>query len=226
MSALVCASTREMASARPPTRAKGRRHQVMASDIVINSGGSVSVSRAAAPSPEIGRWVTHIVLAASDPGSFEHAVTRAMAADSGGGNQGNAIPLAPSTRAIISPAAKTQKAFEAVALQVFISSMLPNDHSGKFSTGSAGNIWKSLLAEKMADKIASTGNLRLVSPAAFSRGMARNTAIPVAPTSHSPRLADITGTTTQAWQAVVVPSEGVSAEGGQSLDTKSIPNGD
>ena len=198
----------------------------MASDIVINSGGTVSVSRAAVPSPETGRWVTTVVLAASDPGSFDHAVTRALAADSGGRIQGNAIPLAPSTRATISPAAKTQKAFEAVALQVFISSMLPNDHTGKFSTGSAGNIWKSLLAEKMADKIASTGNLRLVSPAAFARGMARNTAIPVAPTSQSPRQADTTGTTTQAWQAVVVAPEGARAEGGLSIDTKSIPNGD
>ena len=198
----------------------------MASDIVINSGGTVSVSRAAVQLPEAGRWVTTVVPATGDPGSFDHAVTRAMAAGRGGQIQGNAIPLAPLTRATSSPAAKTQKAFEAVALQVFISSMLPNDHSGKFSTGSAGTIWKSLLAEKMADKIASTGNLRLVSPAAFARGMVRNAATPVAAPGQNPRQADTTGTTTQAWQAVVVAPEAARAEGELNTDRKSNPNGD
>lgn len=59
-------------------------------------------------------------------------------------------------------AGKARKSFEAFALQVFISSMLPKESEKLFGTGSAGKLWQSLMAEKLADQIASSGRLKLL----------------------------------------------------------------
>lgn len=59
-------------------------------------------------------------------------------------------------------AGKARKSFEAFALQVFISSMLPKEGEKLFGTGSAGKLWQSLMAEKLADQIASSGRLKLL----------------------------------------------------------------
>jgi peptidoglycan hydrolase FlgJ len=48
--------------------------------------------------------------------------------------------------------------FEAVLLQNMVESMLPQD-SEMFGSGTAGNVWKSMLAEKVAAEIARTGSL-------------------------------------------------------------------
>jgi len=63
---------------------------------------------------------------------------------------------------------KTQKAFETVALQVFVESRLPDETSKMFGTGSAGKMWKSLLAEKIASQISNDGRISLLPESAFS----------------------------------------------------------
>ncbi len=57
---------------------------------------------------------------------------------------------------------KARKSFEAFALQVFIGSMLPKENSKMFGTGSAGKLWQSLMAEKLAEHIAASGRLKLL----------------------------------------------------------------
>ena len=59
-------------------------------------------------------------------------------------------------------AAKARKSFEAFALQAFIGAMLPKETEKLFGTGSAGKLWQSLMAEKLADQIASSGRLKLL----------------------------------------------------------------
>lgn len=94
--------------------------------------------------------------------SFETVVTRAAAARP---PTIASAPAAISTSAAV-PAAKradkARKSFEALALQVFIGSMLPKENTKLFGTGAAGKMWQATLAEKIADQIAASGRLKLL----------------------------------------------------------------
>lgn len=49
--------------------------------------------------------------------------------------------------------------FESFVLQTFVQSMLPKNASSVFGKGSAGEFWKSMLAEKMGDELARSGQV-------------------------------------------------------------------
>jgi hypothetical protein len=49
--------------------------------------------------------------------------------------------------------------FEALLLQNMVEAMMPKDSEAMFGSGTAGMIWKSMLAEKVAAEIARTGTL-------------------------------------------------------------------
>lgn len=49
--------------------------------------------------------------------------------------------------------------FEAVLLQNMVESMMPSDSEAMFGSGTAGSMWKSMLAEKVAAEIARSGTI-------------------------------------------------------------------
>jgi peptidoglycan hydrolase FlgJ len=49
--------------------------------------------------------------------------------------------------------------FESFVLQSFVQSMLPKNATSVFGKGSAGEFWKSMLAEKMGDELARSGQV-------------------------------------------------------------------
>lgn len=49
--------------------------------------------------------------------------------------------------------------FEAFVLQTFIQEMMPKDAEGVFGSGVAGDFWRSMMAEKMAEQVAERGEL-------------------------------------------------------------------
>ena len=51
------------------------------------------------------------------------------------------------------------KRFEAMVLQTFIQTMLPKDAEGVYGKGLAGDMWKSQLAEHLADVMADRGGI-------------------------------------------------------------------
>lgn len=51
------------------------------------------------------------------------------------------------------------KKFEAMVLQTFISSMMPKNAEGTYGQGMAGDMWKSMMAEKLADTVAEGGGI-------------------------------------------------------------------
>ena len=63
---------------------------------------------------------------------------------------------------------------EAVVLQSFIQSMLPKNAKNVFGKGIAGDIWKSMLAEKLANEVGRSGQVglakRLQAGSAVGRG--------------------------------------------------------
>ncbi|WP_112664680.1 rod-binding protein [Microvirga flavescens] len=49
--------------------------------------------------------------------------------------------------------------FEAFVLQTFIESMMPKDADSVFGKGTAGSIWKSMMAEQIGTQISRTGGI-------------------------------------------------------------------
>ncbi len=49
--------------------------------------------------------------------------------------------------------------FEGFVLRNFIESMLPSQNTSFFGTGTAGNIWRSMLAERIGDEMAKAGGV-------------------------------------------------------------------
>jgi hypothetical protein len=56
-------------------------------------------------------------------------------------------------------AAKARQQFEATLLNSFVNEMMPKEDSSAFGGGYAGDMWRSLLAEKVSDAIAKSGRL-------------------------------------------------------------------
>ncbi|MBZ6079334.1 rod-binding protein [Microvirga puerhi] len=53
--------------------------------------------------------------------------------------------------------------FEAFVLQSFIESMLPKDASATFGKGTAGSVWRSMMAEQIGSQIAKAGGIGIAS---------------------------------------------------------------
>lgn len=54
---------------------------------------------------------------------------------------------------------ETYRKFEAMVLQNFVKSMLPNDSENVFGKGTSGEIWKSMMAEQIGDVLAKGGGI-------------------------------------------------------------------
>jgi hypothetical protein len=59
------------------------------------------------------------------------------------------------------PAHKAAVGLESVLLKTFVDQMLPKDAAGVFGAGVAGDVWKSMLSEKIANEVAKSGALKL-----------------------------------------------------------------
>jgi hypothetical protein len=57
------------------------------------------------------------------------------------------------------PAMKPYRDFEAFVLQSFVQSMLPNEAEDVFGRGTAGAMWKGLLAEQLGKQLARSGGI-------------------------------------------------------------------
>ncbi|SHO63197.1 Rod binding protein [Pseudoxanthobacter soli DSM 19599] len=56
-------------------------------------------------------------------------------------------------------ALKKYQAFEAMALSSFVQEMLPKDAEAVFGSGTAGDVWKTMLAEQIGNQIAAAGGI-------------------------------------------------------------------
>lgn len=56
-------------------------------------------------------------------------------------------------------APEAARKFEAMVLQTFISSMMPKDAESTYGEGMAGDMWKSMMAEKIAGVVAERGGI-------------------------------------------------------------------
>jgi flagellar protein FlgJ len=70
------------------------------------------------------------------------------------------------------------KRFEAMVLQTFIQNMLPKDSASVYGKGMAGDMWKSLLAEKVAEVMADRGGIGIADRVLGERYAAQTEARP------------------------------------------------
>ncbi len=67
----------------------------------------------------------------------------------------------PTLGAAETPAHKAAVGLESVLLKNFVDQMLPKDAVAVFGEGVAGDVWKSMLSEKIANEVAKSGALKL-----------------------------------------------------------------
>jgi hypothetical protein len=99
--------------------------------------------------------------------------------------------------------------FEAFVLQSFVQSMLPKNATTVFGKGSAGEFWRSMLAEKMGDELARSGQVGI------ARRLAAGPSHPVQP-----------ATAVTASPTAVPPPLATTLVGLQSADPESVPRTD
>jgi len=78
---------------------------------------------------------------------------------------------APIIKAMNSNSAVYRK-FEAFVLQMFVESMLPKDASNVFGKGTAGTIWRSMMAEQIGNEMARGNGVGIAKQLAKSRAAA------------------------------------------------------
>lgn len=110
------------------------------------------------------------VINAADPSSVREA-HRALTQKAANGTQSASIEFsiardggaaARTGRGALSPAddaMKTYRDFEAMVLQTFVKSMLPQDAEEIFGEGTAGEIWKGMMAEHLGRMISEGGGI-------------------------------------------------------------------
>lgn len=97
------------------------------------------------------------------------------------------------------PAAASFRRFEAMVMSQFVQSMMPEKAEAVFGTGNAGQIWKSMLAEKVADQAARAGGIGIaqrLATAFAARGQVPEQVAVNAATSSAPSAAAALATAT------------------------------
>lgn len=81
--------------------------------------------------------------------------------------------------------------FEAMVLQTFIQNMLPKDAEGVYGKGFAGDMWKTQMAERLADTIAERGGIgiaKALASAHYLSGAGAEAANPASPNRNKAEL--------------------------------------
>jgi hypothetical protein len=82
-----------------------------------------------------------------------------------------AAPAMPPTTAV-SAAEKAFRGFEAMALASMIEAAMPQEGSAVFGSGTAGHVWKSMLAEQLGTQMAEAGGIGIAKQLASGAGFA------------------------------------------------------
>ena len=116
-------------------------------DIVLEVSRAADPARAAAVAEKLGALARQ---GSETPQDFATALKSAAGP-----------PLAQAAPA--ARAANAQTKLESVFLSQFISEMLPKDAQSVYGQGYAGDMWRSMLAERVADQMAASGRVGIAS---------------------------------------------------------------
>src|SRR5947199_7287229 len=116
-------------------------------DLVLEVSRAADPARAAAVAEKLGALARQ---GADTPQDFATALKAASGP-------------APAPPAPVSRGANAQTKLESVFLSQFISEMLPKDAQSVYGQGYAGDMWRSMLAERVADQMAASGRVGIAS---------------------------------------------------------------
>lgn len=132
------------------------------------------------------------VVRAADPTQVEAA--RARLSSFAGGATSTDFSVALGARPASSPSGKATpeafRKFEAMVLQTFLQSMLPADTESVYGGGVAGQMWQSLLAEKLAETMAERGGIGIAERVLADHYYRGETMVPLQGVSHDPDKPD------------------------------------
>jgi peptidoglycan hydrolase FlgJ len=83
------------------------------------------------------------------------------------------------------------KRFEAMVLQTFIQNMMPKEAENVYGKGMAGDMWKSMLAGKIADVMAERGGIGIADKVLGAHYMDGKEKVAVGPVSGGPGKAEV-----------------------------------
>ena len=99
---------------------------------------------------------------------------------------------AGATRAAKAPDdASTYKKFESMVLQTFIQNMLPKDAESVYGKGMSGDMWKSLMAGKMAEVMSERGGIGIANSLLADHYKDGKKTMPVGPVSRGPEQTEL-----------------------------------
>ncbi len=84
----------------------------------------------------------------------------------------------------------TYKKFESMVLQTFIQNMLPKDTEGVYGKGLSGDMWKSMMADKLAGVMTERGGIGIADSLLAQHYKDGDKTVPVGPLSRGPERSD------------------------------------
>ncbi|WP_189363063.1 MULTISPECIES: rod-binding protein [unclassified Mesorhizobium] len=137
------------------------------------------------------------VARAAEPADIE-AARAALAKRTGGASAafsvdtaGTILSRATADKAEVANPEKKFQRFEAMVLQTFIQNMMPKDTEGVYGKGLAGDMWKSQMAEQLANVMAARGGIGIARSLLADHYMDGKRIVPVGPVSGGPEKAEI-----------------------------------
>ena len=127
-------------------------------DLVLEVSRAADPSRASAVVDKLNALAS---AGAQSPADFAAALN-SVAADAPAPAASAAAP-APRAASPLSREEKARHQLESVFLSQFIGEMLPKDTPSAFGQGYAGDMWRQMLAERVADQMAASGRLGIAS---------------------------------------------------------------
>jgi len=127
-------------------------------DLVLEVSRAADPSRASAVVDKLNALAS---AGAQSPADFAAALN-SVAADAPAPAASSAVP-APRAASPLSREEKARHQLESVFLSQFIGEMLPKDTPSAFGQGYAGDMWRQMLAERVADQMAASGRLGIAS---------------------------------------------------------------
>jgi hypothetical protein len=127
------------------------------SDLILDVARAADPQKATAASRALDAGAS----AASAPtsGGFSAALSQAQSSvDMGRYAYHNPGPIVSPAK---TPAQKAATGLESVLLKSFVDEMLPKDAANVYGSGVAGDVWRSMLADKIANEIAKSGALKI-----------------------------------------------------------------
>jgi hypothetical protein len=158
--------------------------------------------RAQGIAPQLPSDIVMDVIAAADPGQSVEASNKLAGLSQGllpgptspvGGLAGLREKLSASTTQI-EPASFTtdsrkvvaHRDFEATVLRSFFETMLPKPEGGFYGQGTAGNVWRSMNADYLAQEFAKTGGIGIAQQLDKGKGSSSASAATIAPAPQWP----------------------------------------